>query len=535
MGIRVLQRLGRWGKRFFNRHLCVCAALLLCTLLFAGVPQVRTVWFSQMPSPQAPIDWQACWFLFLIFMLLDFGFYWVSIFWVPRPPQCGGVFARVFDQSVGWLVKFSNHCAAPTRFLAGVTLFVAGMALLGIDIWTDIQDNLTLLGHALPRNMGTWLMLTGFWLLLCTALAADEPLSSESVRPTIMILLSVGRVLAWLLIAGFMGEVLWALACSPRWISDTFSFRLYALWALLHIMAVITVLAAVLDHLDQHTGLPMRLVGGLLYAAILLVFQPHTNADVTMLPVAQGNLPLEADEVNDVWYQHLEQRLLSIPPNDPVVIVAASGGGSRRRDLYGADTRVPVAGAHPRLARPTHLGPEHYPDEQRFRRQPGDGALRPTSLGSERRTLRPDVHDQRRIDRRRRRRVLAAVSGNRRAQPTSTDDDDWINSVHTASRLVDDLAIHREATDTADGPGKVVLNKFIDDMCANFMAPICAASPRPTCIAASRWPVFGRSSTAGITTTICRATPASALGSSAAPPVPACCSMPPTSRTARDW
>lgn len=121
------------------------------------------------------------------------------------------------------------------------------------------------------------------------------------------------------------GELLWIAASIEIPLA---SFRLYSIWAAIHIPVVVAVLAALVDFTQQHTRAHARLIVGALVivrAAFPYFLQSNTVQD-RLPPVSTAVTSAIAQE--DAWLDAFDRRIDEMP-RGPVVMVAASGGGSR--------------------------------------------------------------------------------------------------------------------------------------------------------------------------------------------------------------
>jgi hypothetical protein len=154
----------------------------------------------------------------------------------------------------------------------------------------------------------------------------------------------VGRGLFFLLCTNLLGEVVlwWIVSPSPY-----SSNRAYTMWAIIHVLFLIIILARVLDTFQIWSAWPVR---GIAFVSIVafLVFinSPGNRAEVGNSVGAKpstaggghhtaGPIPTDKNSTKDeesLWLTRLRARIDRLDaknPAGPVVFVAASGGGSR--------------------------------------------------------------------------------------------------------------------------------------------------------------------------------------------------------------
>jgi hypothetical protein len=277
-----------------------------------------------------------------------------------------------------------------TRVLFGVTLFAVSLGVLAYAQ----HEQLGLTG-SLFWQVTAIVMLLGAWLTLSAIPRAvrshhaprdvpdhshhaprdevqstpDAPLEDPHSKPHAPpdvppparqmihereVLVAPGRVLAWFTMSLAIAEFVWWAAVIRS--EEGWSFRLYTIWGVMNVAALVVVFGGMLDHWLAETGWPMRFFG---LAALAILFagfwsRPQTmnlkqppavtrrvvTADTQQQQQQQQQQAQQprgpSDEVVEDWYDHILARLSAIDanrregdPKPPVVLVAASGGGSR--------------------------------------------------------------------------------------------------------------------------------------------------------------------------------------------------------------
>ena len=337
-------------REVVSDNLFFLGAFVLSGVLFFFVPQITHIWRSQIPLPHFvfPSFVPRC--LFNLFVLIDVVFVALLVLLSSHPRDANPPQSKVrkllsplmqgMEFLISRLIAGSDRLTVGHQLFVGIGLVIFGCLPLLVGPTSDSGRWFWLAG-AMCHNFSFWSIVAGIWFVLRSQLVGFKKLQPDLNQPSLVILTSAGRILAWLFMANVLGDALWLAACR-----DVISFRIYALWAILHIIALILVLATTINYLNRTTGLPVRV-----FAVAILVMgaavRPAANSDL-LLPSkmiaslqasateaeADGTLPtstdlaVQADAETD-WYRFIEDRLTSIPEDEPVVIVFASGGGSR--------------------------------------------------------------------------------------------------------------------------------------------------------------------------------------------------------------
>lgn len=170
-------------------------------------------------------------------------------------------------------------------------------------------------------SVGRWL---GAEFVLSQANATDQNVSSTEQWKRLWH--GAGRIVSWLAMVTIVGEVLWVAA---SWKLPYLSFRLYSIWAAFHIPFVVTALAALIDYAQKMIGSFVRLSVGLLVLAMVAFPNMMGTSRIQDPPAKVVSSPEgKSTAKKDQWMKVLKARLDRMP-DGPVVIVAASGGGSR--------------------------------------------------------------------------------------------------------------------------------------------------------------------------------------------------------------
>ena len=238
----------------------------------------------------------------------------------------------------------------PRRFAAlfGYAFAIAGAAALLFGSAPDSSRWYSLAG-VFCRNAGVLLLAIGCWLIVLTcktAAALTDRGEQTSLQPVVGVLgISFGRVLGWLTVATVFSELVWFLASSLEtgyWVS----YRLYTIWAAVHLFWVAVVLGLFVDRWHHRVTWPLRPVAYAVALGITLWSSQASSIDEgdverhltdTQLEIHRAETPsdgtdlVELDEDPGVrWFEGLLARVRETPVGEgPVVVVAASGGGSR--------------------------------------------------------------------------------------------------------------------------------------------------------------------------------------------------------------
>ncbi len=224
---------------------------------------------------------------------------------------------RFVARRSGWLVKVTERTVSPLRRAVGFVLVVIALMILCTFGARGESSRFYRLAGSACQEFGLLSLLVGGWLLLI-----PSGISRENALGSIRT--AQGRLLGWLVGSYLGGEILWILAggsLTQAW----FSYRLYTIWAVLELLVLCVIIASLMDTWQTALQLPMRLAG--LLVAGLLFFATGTPFREIMHPLklvagAQKQLP-------ENWPALLQRRIANVPTDDPVVLVASSGGGSR--------------------------------------------------------------------------------------------------------------------------------------------------------------------------------------------------------------
>lgn len=340
---------------FVSIHLWMLFAATVGFVLIWYVPQISNLWQQR---PYGGIEAFGFGFLLLLLVWL----YPVTLFWlwqrtllqVWKPDWRNAAIS--WCQKWRWLDYILRLVFAPSRILTKVLYTVAscsvGLANGGMGVpaiiaffvcgfalthWVPVELHRPyLMFGGYLRMIGLWLILVGIWLAFGKWFGANEMIQrteigrSAAVDPVERrrrVWHAAGRVLSWIAAGSVLGEILWIAASLEVPIA---SFRLYSIWAAIHIPVVVAVLAALVDFAQQHTQVQARLiVGALVIARIAFPQFVESNTVQDRLPqVSTAKPQKQVATEGRTWLDSFEQRIDEIPPG-PVVVVAASGGGSR--------------------------------------------------------------------------------------------------------------------------------------------------------------------------------------------------------------
>jgi len=340
---------------FVSVHLWVLLAITAGFWMIWYVPQISNLWQQR---PFGRIESLG----FGLLLLLLVWLYPVTLFWlwqrtlleVWKPDWRNAVIS--WCRKWRWFDYILRLVFAPSRILtralhtvasSSVGLANGGMGVLAIIAFIVCGFTLT---HWVPvelhrpylmfggylRMIGLWLILVGIWLAfgkwfgateMIQRIEIDRSASDDPVERRRRVWHAAGRVLSWMAGVSFFGEFLWIGAALEVPIA---SFRLYSIWAAIHIPVVVAVLAALVDFTQQHTHAHARMiVGVLLIARIAFPYYIESNTVRDRVPpIVIAGAVKQGTAQGGAWLDAFEQRIDEIP-RGPVVVVAASGGGSR--------------------------------------------------------------------------------------------------------------------------------------------------------------------------------------------------------------
>jgi len=364
-----------------------------------------------------------------------------------------------------WLVRLNAKLTVQRRYqVAGGLALVA--VLLFVLVPADSGWFYCLSGAAL-QGAAVLLLLVAAWLGLVNACRARTGVQS--------LIEALGRTLGWLVVVSVGGELVWILA-GGYGTERVISYRLYTIWAVLELCALLIIVGSFLDTCDNRTRYPVRVVAILLLLAGLVL--TRTTAPDTWpasaVPQAAASSAGGGDTAAEAWYAAFGQRIRSIPEGEPVLLVAASGGGSRAAIFAGlameALARTPCGareGDHwaRHVALISSVSGGSLATAQFVQRQGGElPEPRPELLNSIKSEL------LMRMDR-------AAQASHVRYQelhPTAADSESrdvqrrlraWEQTEEICQRLV-------HGQPQPQDPAWVVQSGLMDDLCTDFMAPV---------------------------------------------------------------
>lgn len=468
-------------KPWLKRNFLWLVTLLISIAVFFGVPQVRYVWYSQTPDSLSASG-TGWWLVFAIALILMALLFSVSVYVVPRRirpvPDGAGRWTRYVlrpvDILISWPVSIRNKLRRYGSGLLGLALI-----FIGILAWLPAQSADSQLIPDVPLTGVLWhhacfgFVLLGTWLVLAAIFVADR--QTPGIADLVpdgrhVFLMTLGRLLGWLVVLYAIDEVLW-FVCASDYI-EIISLRVYALWGVAAFFMLAIVAAGSLDFLDDRVKrIPVRIIGMMVVLLIMLLRRPAPNSDVTLQSrLAEKLTDQEFSKLHsEAAYHHLEMRIRTIPDDQPVVLVAASGGGSR--------AAIFTSLVYERLAR-LEIGDENAPDATPRTWADNIVLISSVSGGSL-----ATAHFAERSCRQTRRvddlkytmksELAAGIQSEikrllKSANRTRGDTKQWQDTEARAVAILD-------ALDQPDGDHPdlwIVQNPFTDDMCINFMAPI---------------------------------------------------------------
>lgn len=354
-----LQQCTEW----IYRNLFLLLTLIVGFVAIVFVPQLYNIWYSGPP----PIDtkdfaWILAWLLFLVTLLLGAIFTLVSVFAVPRPfgtmerVQLPVVVShitpvwirklfreiyRIIDQLVNLPNRIVAKCPRALIGLLAILCFLAFWVLV-VRVMEHVPPMNSLSPYPLFRpfflNLLGWIVCFGIWLLGCTVLPSPVRLVKETSASHISFkrhadfdleefwvetLIISGRFLAWLAISFLLAELVWSFSHFEG-TKEYVSLRSYSVWMILYVWGVSLVFAQCVDYLDlRFPYAPLRIAFIVALVGVAVTYRPAANSNVEIF-----TKPNEESTFTDGFAQ-LEEKIKSIPENQPLVIIAASGGGSR--------------------------------------------------------------------------------------------------------------------------------------------------------------------------------------------------------------
>jgi len=296
-------------KRGVRRHLFSLLMVLFSSWVLFTVPQVQNLWMQAPPT----IGW--LWAEYFLFVAGLAWFYVPALVLVvpwasPRSHVGLRVLGAPASLSASWLPAVARSLTRGMAFGIGAALVMAAALIWGFGSSVD-TGRLYLLAGALCRIVGTLTGLIGGWFIWWSWRFKSE------ARGTPAAVDATGRTLGWAVVGTALGETLWALAAFER--LDV-SFRLYSVWALVHICSCLIIGSSLVDFCHLYTPWPVRQAAFVVLILLLWGQSPRLIAD-REAPKLDPPVAPRSD-----WYDHALARLQG---EGPAVIVVPSGGGSR--------------------------------------------------------------------------------------------------------------------------------------------------------------------------------------------------------------
>jgi hypothetical protein len=309
--------------RLLDENFLTLLALVLVGVLLFTIPQIHTIWW-EVPTEvftNRDVGWKGA-----VFILYDFGLvlFFALVWAVIRIDPLRAHLDRIARDHPGWQrwllrgsrfilwgwwIGLAERMPASLRKVMGALLVIVGLgvgiAVTFVPAAAAFFDSRWLLGACLPASLALLVVIAGVWLWFVVAPAAG---------PGGL----VGRFVGFLFLSTLGGEVVWLLtSLAPSLVS----YRVYTIGAAFQICFVILTLAAVLDVGHEALGWPIRQATLVALAAVALtswVLKPD--------PVGE---PVSPAPASTDWIGVLQKRIDATSPDAPVILVAASGGGSR--------------------------------------------------------------------------------------------------------------------------------------------------------------------------------------------------------------
>lgn len=362
----------QWLKVQMRRHLTFAVVAFAAYYVLQYVPQIRNL--RQPP----PLVWKFSellrYFQFILFIGILIWFYIPSIgvlrFWrdsfedderiLPGTSATMRLLRFPAELSAGWLngflgnraswlrrslrfqsseepafvktVKWGRRLTATLTFFAGSAGFLFGRSVE--------SSNLYMLSGVACRVWSTLFMVIGLWCWWPELKAAFRRGRDADARLPGKGWTAIGRVAAWYTVSVLIGELFWLSAWGVPGIS---SYRLYTIWAVFHLLAMLIIFASLVDYLHIQTAIPARQLAFVVVIVWGIYQGPRTVWDAGIvesssamvqdisavaLPEAQPVSDAKGNNSASTWHRHMYDRIQKMPPG-PAVIVAASGGGSR--------------------------------------------------------------------------------------------------------------------------------------------------------------------------------------------------------------
>lgn len=348
-------RLGRylfWIREWLAANLAFVATAAIVAYVLFGVDQISHLWKAHLPGPKSPSAQRLFWLFGLALVVMHAGAFFHIAQWRGGKPA-----ATVWPWHwiTDWPLKLAVGRSPNGLTGAGLAFTLLGAVVL---VWgaSGQASRLYCLSGLACQNAGVLLLIAGAWMLLSAKLPADN-------RGLSM----MGGIIGWLVITAAIGEIIWIISRpgGATWAS----YRLYTVWAIFELMALLLFVARWVDVLYASTPFPTRLVAGAAVAFAVVWWTGHDTVspqdfmfDAQLAPVPAANppmvgavRPLVIDDTEralaQAWLDQFAARIERIPNGQgPAVFVAAAGGGSRAAAFAAltydslARTRLPGAG-----------------------------------------------------------------------------------------------------------------------------------------------------------------------------------------------
>ena len=355
-----LGSVGGFFRRELETHLFFWVMTAITLYVVFMVPQVANVW-RQWP-PLSP--WFFAYGTFLLLLACLYLGSIVTVLQSPKPKAekdagrsiVKAAFAFVPEKAANfliWVAKRLDRIPAKLAATSATSNAEYAERLGRISFWTRATFVAALLGaagiaaliwgadsassRAYPLS-GTFCRKHGVLFLLISLWMIARPKSQSEEASTSWY---VGRLLSWAFWTACAGEAIWFLA-STQSVGWVVSYRVYTIWAVANFATFGILLGLLVDRLNElHPLIPVRALAAIgLVVLFGLATRPESISEDDAKNFARGELldPATLAPVKhqpkgnspDVWFDHLEQRLQTIPKDQgPAVIIAASGGGSR--------------------------------------------------------------------------------------------------------------------------------------------------------------------------------------------------------------
>ena len=110
------------------------------------------------------------------------------------------------------LIAGSDRLTVGHQLFVGIGLVIFGCLPLLVGPTSDSGRWFWLAG-AMCHNFSFWSIVAGIWFVLRSQLVGFKKLQPDLNQPSLVILTSAGRILAWLFMANVLGDALWLAAC----------------------------------------------------------------------------------------------------------------------------------------------------------------------------------------------------------------------------------------------------------------------------------------------------------------------------------